>query len=401
MKKLPLSGLRVLDLSRVVAASTCAQILGDLGAEVLKVERPGAGDEGRTFGAQAIRDAAGRPTPNGSMYLSANRNKKGLTIDIAKPAGQALVRALAAKSDAFVENFKTGDLARYGLDHDAIKALNPRIVYCSVTGFGQSGPLRHKPGYDTVFQARGGWMSVNGTEAQPMIAAANLVDTITGYFAAMSVLAALYHRDRADDPGGAGQAIDIALLDCAIASIAIRAQDWLLTREQPPRRDAAGNLFGCADGAVVVSLATDSRYRRLCEVLGAAPLAADPRWATRDDRIRDPQVWIELERHTRTRTMAALIEALDAVDVPVAPVYGFAQVFADPQVRARGMAQRVRHGSGAEIELIANPMRFSATPIGEYRAPPLLGEHTDEVLREVLGLDAAARDALRRDGVVG
>jgi crotonobetainyl-CoA:carnitine CoA-transferase CaiB-like acyl-CoA transferase len=400
MKRLPLSGLRVIDLSRVVAACTCAQILGDLGAEVLKVERPGVGDEGRTFGAQAIKDADGRLTSNGSMYISANRNKKGLTIDIAKPAGQELVRQLAAKSDAFIENFKTGDLARYGLDHDSIKAVNPRIVYCSVTGFGQTGPLRNKPGYDTVFQARGGWMSVNGTEEQPMIAAANMVDTVTGYFAAMSVLAALYHRDRGDDPGGAGQAIDIALLDCAIASIAIRAQDWLLTREQPPRRDTAGNLFRCADGAVVVSLATDSRYRRLCEVLGASQLAADPRWLTRDARIRDPQVWVELERYTRTRTMAALIDALDAADVPVAPVYGFAQAFADPQVQARGMAQRVRHGSGGEIELVANPMNFSATPIDEYRAPPMLGEHTDEVLRDVLGLDAPQREALRRAGVI-
>jgi crotonobetainyl-CoA:carnitine CoA-transferase CaiB-like acyl-CoA transferase len=400
MKPLPLSGLRVLDLSRVVAAPTCAQILGDLGAEVIKVERPGSGDEGRSFGAQALRGTDGRSGNEGSMFVSANRNKRGITVDIAKPAGADLVRRLAAKSDALVENFKTGDLARYGLDHDAIKTLNPRIVYCSVTGFGQSGPLRAKPGYDTVFQARSGWMSVNGTAEQPMIAAANLVDSITGYFAAMSVLAALYHRDRSDDAAGEGQAIDIALLDSAIAAMSVRAQDWLLTHEQPPRRDTAGNLFRCADGAVVVSLATDSRYRRLCEALGAAPLATDARYATRELRLRDPRVWDELEAYTRTRTMAELSAVLDAIDVPVAPVYDFAQAFADPQVKERGMARRVRHGSGAEFELLANPIRFSRTPITEYRAPPQLGEHTDAVLREVLGLDAAELAALRGAQVI-
>ena len=400
MKPRPLSGLRVIDLSRVVAAPTCTQILGDLGAEVIKIERPGEGDESRRYGVQVVRDASGRTGSEGAMHISVNRNKKGIALDIAKPAGQEIVRRLAAKSDALVENFKTGDLARYGLDHDAIKATNPRIVYCSVTGYGQTGPYRAKPGYDSVFQARGGWMSVNGTAEEPMMVAANMADTITGYFAAMSVLAALYHRDRSDDPGGQGQAIDIGMLDVALASMAVRAQDWLLSGTQPPRRDNAGSVFPCADGSIVAAIAIDSRWQRFCELIGAPEIGRDPRYAGYADRQKHPDGFDKAGEYSRKHKSSELVAALEVAGVPVAPIYDFAQAFADPQAQARGLTRRARHASGAELDLVANPMRFSATPLETYEAPPVLGQHTEEVLSGLLGLGPGELAELRRDGVI-
>jgi crotonobetainyl-CoA:carnitine CoA-transferase CaiB-like acyl-CoA transferase len=402
MKELPLAGIRVIDMSRVLAAPTAAQILGDLGADVIKVERPGEGDESRKYGFQAVADASGNLTGNGSMYIAANRNKRGVTVDISRPSGQALVRRLAAKSDVFIENFKTGDLARYGLDHDAIKAVNPRIVYCSVTGYGHTGPARMKPGYDTIFQARSGWMSINGpSDKEPGVVAANMADTISGYFAAVGVLAALYHRDRADDPAGSGQSIDLALLDATLAAAGVRAQDYLLTGQRPPRRQTLGSLFPCADGQIVVSITSDHSWVRFCGVVGCPELGTDPAYSSYAKRAGKAQeLQDKVDTFTRRRTMAELAGALDAVDVPVSMVCGFDHVFADPQIAARGMRKTARHGSGGPMDLLANPLQFSATPIGQYRAPPLLGEHTDEVLQEVLQMDAAAIGELRSQGIV-
>jgi crotonobetainyl-CoA:carnitine CoA-transferase CaiB-like acyl-CoA transferase len=401
MKKLPLEGIRVLDLSRVFAAPTCAQILGDLGAEVIKVERAGSGDEGRQFGVYGIRGADGKPTNDGSMFIAVNRNKKGITLDIAKPAGQDIARRLAALSDVLVENYKTGDLARYGLDADSIRRLNPRIVYCSVTGFGQSGPYREKPGYDPIFQAMGGWMSVNGTPDEPMIAAANIVDTITGYFAAMSVLASLYHRDRGDEPGGRGQAIDVALLDVAFASINQRAQDYLMDGQQPPRRDTFGVVYPCADGSMIIAVANAGQWTRFCGLLGLPEWANDPEYTTHLARMkRKQEIYNRLYAITRTRKVADLWAALDAVDVPAAPVYDFRQAFDDPHARARGVLVESQHASGQTIPLIRSPIRLSDTPLEQYRAPPQLGQHTDEVLRGLLGMDAAEIERLRAERVI-
>jgi crotonobetainyl-CoA:carnitine CoA-transferase CaiB-like acyl-CoA transferase len=401
MKKLPLSGIRVLDLSRVFAAPTCAQILGDLGAEVIKVERARVGDDGRHFGVYGIQGADGKPTNDGSMFIAVNRNKKGITLDIGKPAGQQIVRRLAALSDVLIENYKTGDLARYGLDAASMRQLNPRLVYCSVTGFGQSGPYREKPGYDPIFQAMGGWMSVNGDPDKPMIAAANMVDTITGYFAAMSVLASLYHRDRGDDPAGKGQSIDIALLEVAIASINQRAQDYLMNGEQPPRRDTFGVVYPCADGSMIIAVANTGQWTRFCGVLGIPEWATDPEYATHLARMkRKEAIYTRLYAITRTRKVSELWAALDAVEVPAAPVYDFRQVFDDPHAKARGVLVESTHASGKTIPLIRSPMRFSDTPIDEYRAPPQLGQHTDEVLHGLLGMDSREIARLRDEGVI-
>jgi len=400
LKTLPLSGLRVLDLSRVFAAPTCAQILGDLGADVIKVERAGSGDEGRGFGVFGVRGPDGKPTRDGSMFLAVNRNKRGITLDIAKPAGQDIVKRLAARSDVLVENYKTGDLARYGLDAASMKTLNPRLVYCSVTGFGQTGPYREKPGYDPIFQAMGGWMSVNGEPEKPMIAAANMVDTITGYWAAMSVLAALYHRDRADDPAGKGQSIDIALIEVALASINQRAQDFLMDGQQPPRRDTFGVVYPCADGQMIIAISNPGQWERACALFGVGEWAKDPKYSSHLARIqRKEEVYNRLYSITRGWKVAELWAALDAAEVPAAPVYDFRQAFDDPHAKAREVLVTSRHGSGQDISLIRSPMRFSDTPITEYRAPPQMGQHTDEVLRE-LGFESADIERLRADGVL-
>ena len=402
MKKLPLSGIRVLDLSRVVAAPTGVQILADLGADVIKVERPVTGDDGRNFGVWPFKGPDGKPTRDGSMFMSANRNKRGITIDISTPAGQDLVKKLAAKSDVLFENYKTGDLARYGLDHDAIKAINPRIVYVSVTGFGHTGPDRFKPGYDPIFQGRGGWMSINGeTDDNPTIAGSNAVDMIAGYFAAMSALAALYHRDRVDDPAGKGQAADIALLDSALAAMSLRGMDYLLTGQQPARRENLGTVLPCKDGSVVIAAASPKNWESLCTILGHPEWGTDPRYCTHAARLQTKyEIYPKINEASRTRGMVELSEKLDAAGVPVAPVYNFEQAFNDPQVIERGMKVRVRHGSGNDMDMIASPIKLSDTPITEYRAPPQLGQHTDEVLKEVLGLDAEAIAALRKSKTI-
>lgn len=411
MSALPLSRVRVLDLSRILAAPFASQLLGDLGAEVIKIERPGAGDDSRTYGPPFMKDAEGRDTRESSFYISVNRNKKSITVDMAKPQGQELLRELAAKSDVLLENFKVGDLKRYGLDYDSLKEINPRLIYCSLTGFGQTGPYSHRPGYDTLFQAMSGLMSVTGNAAGtpgggPMKTGPSLADVMTGQTAVSAILAALYHRDT---NGGSGQHIDVSLLDTMIAANSHYTSQYLVADQIPIRRGTEGNggmpsrLFECADGDVVVVAGNDSQYARLCQALSRPELASDPRFVSNQARVINRAALAEVfEPLFKLWEVKNILAALEEVGVPAAPVYDMAQVFQDPHVQSRGMAVEVPHatsGTGT-VRVVAHPVRYSATPVTTYRAPPRLGEHTQEVLENVLGLGAETIEALRRQKIL-
>lgn len=397
--KLPLSGIRVLDLSRVLAGPLAAQMLGDMGAEVIKVERAGAGDDSRKMGPPFLKDMQGRDTRESPILLGTNRNKKSITLDLAKPEGQDIVRRLAAISDVVVENFKVGDLKRYGLDHASLSAINPRLVYCSVTGFGQSGPYAPRPGYDSIFQAMGGLMSVTGYPDEeggaPVKTGPSIADFIGGQFAAIGVIAALYGRD-ANGGQGRGQHVDIALLDSVIASLTHYTAQYLATGIVPVRRGTQGNgglpsqMFPCADGAVMVVCGNDEQYRRFCTALGHAELGNDERFATNQTRVQNRVLLTEtFDAITRRWRQQDLLAAMEKAGVPAGPIYDLEQVFDDPQVQHRGMAVEVPHPLSGTVRLAANPIRFSATPITKYTAPPTLGQHTDEVLKSLLGIDDA------------
>jgi len=411
MTRQPLAGIRVLDLSRILAAPLAAQALADLGAEVIKVERPGNGDEARRWGPPFLKDREGRDTRESPMYLSANRGKRSITIDIACAEGQALVRRLAARADVLLENFKVGDLRRYGLDFDSLHALNPRLVYCSVTGFGQSGPKSHLPGYDTVFQAMSGMMSVTGLPdgvpgGGPMKTGPSLADFIAGQYATSGILAALYERD---GPAGSGVGchIDIALLDCTIAAQTHSVMTYLAAGIVPPRRGTEGNgglpsqAFECADGGVIVICGSEAQYRSFCSVLRQPQLADDARFASNAQRLAHRRELAEVfNALTRPWPAAELLAALEAAGIPSGPINRYPEVFADPQVRHRGVAQTVPHPSAGEVTLCANPIRFTGHEAPLPKAPPTIGQHTDEILREVLALDAATIAALHERRVV-
>lgn len=402
-----LAGVRVLDLSRVLAGPWCTQTLADLGADVIKVERPGSGDDTRGWGPPFLKDGTGRDTAEAGYYLGTNRNKRSLTVDLAQPEGQALVRRLALQSDVMVENFKVGDMARYGLDAQAMLALNPRLVYCSITGFGQTGPYRDRAGYDYAVQAIGGLMSVTGERDDapgggPQKVGVAVADLFTGMYASVAILAALRHRDAS----GCGQAIDIALLDSQVAMLANLGANYLVTG-QPPGR--AGNahlnivpyqVFEVADGHLVLAVGNDGQFARFCAVAGRPAWAEDARFATNADRVRQRDVLVPLvAERMRTRRKADWLQALEAAKVPCGPINDLGEVFADPQVRARGMVSTLAHPLAGSVDLVSSPIKLSATPVQPRRAPPLLGQHSDEVLAE-LGLTGAERDALRARGVV-
>lgn len=409
MKRLPLSGIRVLDLGRILAAPLAAQSLGDLGADVIKVERPTIGDEARRFGPPFPKDTQGQDVREAPMYLSANRNKRSITIDLAHPQGQALVRQLAAQSDVLIENYKVGDLQRYGLDYSALKAVNPRLVYCSVTGFGQTGPYAAQPGYDTVFQGMSGLMSVTGLPdgtpgGGPMKTGPSLADFMAGQYATAGVLAALYERDTYS---GEGAHIDIALLDCTIAAQTHYIATYLATHSVPPRRGTEGNgglpsqAFACADRSIIVICGNEPQYRAFCAALGHPELAQDPRFASNGDRLR--------HRHELADTFGAitaqwqsteLLQTLQAAGIPSGPVNAYPEVFADPQVVHRGLAIEVQHSQAGAMQLCASPLRFVDVAQRASMAPPLLGEHTEAVLREALGLDNATIARLREAQVI-
>jgi crotonobetainyl-CoA:carnitine CoA-transferase CaiB-like acyl-CoA transferase len=392
-----LADVRVIDLTRTIAGPSAAQILGDFGADVIKLERPGGGDEAREIGPTFLKGRDGKDTGEGSMYLASNRNKRGMTVDLAKAGGQEIVRRLAAHADILIENYKTGDLARYGLDYASLRNVNPDLIYCSVTGYGQTGPYAARPGYDPIFQALAGWMSVNGVDDQPTMVASNPVDTITGYQAAMGILAALRHRDR----GGGGQQIDVSLYDVAIAAYSHRALDYLMTGEQPRRRGMKGFVYTCSDGLILVGAANADQWGRFCEVLGAPELLDDPRYNTYPARVKNAAELAGIMDALAAKwTVAELTRALDAAKLPSGAVYDFKQVFADPHVRARGMEVPVSHPLSDDLRLIGNPLKYSATPIEGYAPPPLLGQHTEEILSGLLHMSAAEIAALREEGAI-
>ncbi len=408
----PLSGVRVLDLSRVLAGPWCTQTLADLGADVVKVERPPGpgtpgGDDTRGWGPPFLKDAAGRDTAEAAYYLGANRNKRSITIDIAQPAGQALVRRMAVQSDVFVENYKVGDMARYGLDWASLRSLNPRLVYCSITGFGQTGPYRERAGYDYAVQGMGGLMSVTGparaeiaddaSGGGPQKVGVAVADLFTGMYACTAILAALRHAQAT----GCGQSIDMALLDTQVAMLANLGANYLTTGVAPQRIGNAHQnivpyqVFEVSDGHLILAVGNDTQFAKFCDVAGQPQIAADARFARNADRVRHRAILVPmLAQLLKGRSRAAWLAALEAAKVPCGPINDLADVFADPQVRERDMVVNVPHPLAGEVRLVASPIKMSLTPVQYRSAPPLLGEHTEAVLREV-GLDDADIDVLR------
>ncbi len=402
-----LSHLKVLDLSRVLAGPWASQMLADLGAEVIKVEKPGSGDDTRHWGPPWLRDTGGTETREAAYYLCTNRNKKSLTVDFTRPAGQEIVRRLAAEADVVVENFKAGGLAAYGLDYAGLRAVNPRIIYCSITGFGQNGPYAARAGYDFLIQGMGGLMSLTGRAdgepgAGPQKVGVALTDILTGLHAAVAILAALAHRERT----GEGQHIDLALLDVQVACLANQAMNYLVSGQAPRRMgNAHPNIvpyqdFPTADGDMILAVGNDAQFARLCAVAGHPEWASDARFATNAARVEHRTALIPLLRQvTVTRSTDDWIAALEAAGVPCGPINDLARVFADPQVAARGMRVDLPHPLAGSVPQVASPLRLSATPVEYRNAPPLLGADTDAVLT-ALGYANEAIAALRREGVV-
>lgn len=403
-----LSHIRVLDLSRVLAGPWAGQILADLGAEVIKVERPGKGDDTRAWGPPFLKDSRGENTSEAAYYLSANRNKQSVTIDFTRPEGRQLVRELALKSDILIENFKVGGLAAYGLDYASLKVINPRLIYCSITGFGQKGPYAKRAGYDFMIQGLGGLMSLTGREegevgAGPVKVGVALTDVLTGVYSSTAILAALAHRDQ----GGQGQHIDMALLDVQVACLANQALNYLTTGVAPVRLgNAHPNIvpyqdFPTADGDFILTVGNDSQFRKFAEVAGQPQWAEDPRFLTNKLRVAHRAELIPLIRQaTVFKTTAQWVADLERAGVPCGPINDLAQVFADPHVQSRGLAMSLPHALADYVPQVASPIRLSETPV-EYRsAPPLLGEHTDAVLERLLGIGASQICVLRQAGVL-
>jgi formyl-CoA transferase len=403
-----LAHIRVLDLSRVLAGPWCSQHLADLGAEVIKVERPGTGDETRAWGPPFLKDQEGNDTSEAGYYLSCNRGKKSLTLDISTKEGQDIVRKLAAKSDVVLENFKVGQLKKYGLSYDDLKAINPKIVYCSITGFGQTGPWSHRPGYDFIIQGLGGLMSVTGERDDlpgggPQKVGVAVTDLMTGMYSTIAVLAALTHRDRT----GVGQYIDMALLDVSVAMLANMNMNYLTSGQVPKRWGNAHpnvipyQVFACSDGHIIVAVGNDSQFKKFCEVLGESTLGAEERFATNSNRIRNRDTLIPLlEPLMQARSRDAWVDALEAAGVPCGPINNIDQVFENPQVKARGIKVEIPHELAGNVPQVASPMRFSETPIEYHAAPPTLGQHNDYVLRELLGMQSDEIEQLRQANVV-
>ena len=403
-----LSHLRVLDLSRVLAGPWAGQILADLGAEVIKVERPGNGDDTRAWGPPFLKDEQGEATSEAAYYLAANRNKRSVTIDFTLPEGQKLVRELAARSDILIENFKVGGLQAYGLDYESLRAINPELIYCSITGFGQTGPYAKRAGYDFMIQGLGGLMSLTGraegdSGAGPVKVGVALTDILTGLYSTSAILAALAHRGHS----GGGQHIDMALLDVQVACLANQAMNYLTTGAAPRRLgNAHPNIvpyqdFPTADGDFILTVGNDSQFRKFAEVAGQPQWAVDPRFVTNKQRVANRAALIPLIRQaTVFKTTAQWVAQLEAAGVPCGPINDLAQVFADPQVLARGMALTLPHALAGSVPQVASPIRLSESPVEYRHAPPLLGEHTEQVLAEVLQLSPGAVAHLREGGVI-
>jgi len=410
MTQAALDGIKVLDLSRVLAGPWCTQILADLGADVVKIERPGVGDDTRTWGPPFVKDANGNDSDQASYFTACNRNKRSVTIDMATPDGQALLKQMAAQADVVVENFKTGGLRQYGLDQETLRRANPRLIYCSVTGFGNDGPYAERAGYDLMIQAMTGMMSITGRPdgepgGGPLRVGVALTDIFTGVYASTAILAALQVRHRT----GEGQHIDMALLDVGMAILANQASAFLNTGKAPARQGnthpslAPYQDFPTLDGAMLLAIGNNGQFARFCEAAGQPGWASDARFATNTLRVKHRGVLIPMmEELTRTRTTADWVALLEDKAVPCGPINDIAQAFDDAQVKARGLAVTLPRDAGDGITAItgvASPLRLSATPPVLRRAPPVLGQHTREVLAE-LGIDAARFEALRASGVV-
>ena len=400
----PLSHIRVLDLSRVLAGPWAGQNLADLGAEVIKIERPGVGDDSRAFGPPWVKDRDGKDTRDSAYFTSANRGKKSVTVNLALAEGQALARELALACDVLIENYKYGDLARYGLGYEQLRELNPRLVYCSVTGFGHTGPYRERPGYDFMIQGMGGMMSVTGEpDGTPQRAGVPIADIITGMYASIAICAALAHREHS----GRGQHLDLALLDSQIALLAYQNTNYFATGVPPAR---IGNLhpnivpyqpFRASDGELILACGNDNLYRKFCEAAGCPELARDARYATNGKRVENRAELARLLGDVFSkRTKREWLEVLQAAGVPNGPINDVAQVFEEPQVKARGVRIELEHAAAGRLSMVASPMRFSGTPIEYQSAPPVLGQHTAEVLRELLGKKDADIARLRDGGVI-
>ena len=404
----PLGHVRVLELSRVLAGPWAAQTLADLGASVIKVEKPGTGDDTRTYAPPYAANRDGSHSGESAYFLSTNRGKRSVTIDFIHPEGQKLVQTLAAKSDVVIENFKVGGLAKYGLDYPSLQPLNPGLIYCSITGFGQTGPYRHKPGYDFMIQGIGGLMSITGEPDQrpgggPMKVGVAVADIFTGLYAAIAILGALAHRDRT----GAGQYIDLALLDTQVAVLANQAMNYLVTGVAPQRLGNAHpnivpyQVFAASDGHIIVAVGNEKQFARMCEVIGRPDLASDARFASNASRVHNREELVAiLQGIFVTRTMRDWLQALERAGVPCGPINTVADVFADPQVQARGLKLDLPHPSIGAVPSVANPIKYSMTPIDYRSAPPMLGADTDEILREMLGVTPEEIGRLRKAGVV-
>ena len=403
-----LSHIKVLDLSRVLAGPWCTQNLADLGAEVIKVERPKTGDDTRAWGPPWLKDADGRDARDSSYYASTNRGKQSITLNLAAPEGQAIVRELAASADVLIENYKVGDLKRYGLDYASIARVNPGIVYCSITGYGQDGPSTEKPGYDFVFQGLGGLMSITGERDDrpgggPQKVGVAVADVMTGMYASVAILAALNHRA----VSGRGQYIDMALLDCLVALGGNQAVGYLATGKPPGRY---GNehqslvpyqVFATADGHIIVAVGNDTQWQRYLEAIERPDLASNPRYAKVTGRVVGRKDLIpDLARTMLERTTAEWVERIEAHDVPCGPINTYDQVFKDPQVLHRGLRIDIARSDGVMVPGIASPLRLAGTPVAYTQAPPALGEHTDKVLSEILGKSADEIASLRKRGIV-
>jgi crotonobetainyl-CoA:carnitine CoA-transferase CaiB-like acyl-CoA transferase len=400
MKK-ALEHLRVLDMSRVLAGPFLAQNLADFGADVIKIERPHHGDETRTF-PPYLEDAAGTPTDDSAYFMSINRGKRSVTIDISTPLGQDLVKQLAARADVLIENYKVGDLKRYGLDYESIRAVKPDIVYCSITGFGQTGPYRNRPGYDYIFQAMSGLMSITGERDDlpgggPAKVGLAICDVITGIYSSFAVMTALAHRDRT----GEGQHIDMSLLDVTIAAISHINMNYLVGGIVPKRMGTAHpsivpyQVFNGQDGQMVVAVGNDTQFGKLCGALGLSELPGDERFRSNVARVKHRDALVPLlQQRFAQRPVGAWIDKLTGIGVPCGPINNIQQVFDDPHIKARGMRVEVAHPRAGHVSMLANPAKLSATPPAYDRAPPRLGEHTREVLASVLGMSAESIDSL-------
>lgn len=398
-----LSHLRVVDLSRVLAGPWASQILADMGADVIKIERPGSGDDTRGWGPPFLKDEAGNDTTEAAYYLGANRGKKSLTLNIAAPEAQEIIRHLVKDADVFIENYKVGDMARYGLSYQDLKQINPRIVYCSITGFGQTGPMAEIAGYDFIVQGLGGLMSITGEHDDlpgggPQKVGVAVADIMTGLYSTIAILAAIEHRHSS----GEGQYIDMALLDVQVATIANMNMNYLCSGKVPGRQgNAHANIvpyqvFNAADGELILAVGNDTQFAKLCAVLGCPEIAGDERYAKNANRVRHRDALLPLlQQRLVTRSVAQWVDVLQPEGVPCGPVNSIAQTFANPQVIHRQMRVDLPHPLAGSVPSVANPIKFSGTPIQYGDAPPTLGQHSDQVLKEYVGLSDAEIEALR------